>query len=332
MTADAVVFTQPNVVEFRRVEVPDPGPTDVVVRVTQSWISNGTEGSYLRGERIGGDRAFRPGDPIPFPIVPGYQKIGVVKSVGADVSGFRVGQSVFAALGQVKGMAKPIAGHISPSVCKLDQVWPLPEGQDSLAFAGMVLTQVGYNCGTRAPITSGEPALVIGDGQVGQWTAQTLAWRGAKVLMVGRRRQRLELAKRLTSCSVHDARDTPWEPSARAFAPDGFAVAVDAVGSPAATETVMSMMRHGGHIVSAGFCGTQDLVSLQNLRGRELSIDSVSGWTRPRMDETLKLIAEGHLKTLPLITHQFPVEKAAEAWKLIGSAGAGVMGVILNWR
>jgi 2-desacetyl-2-hydroxyethyl bacteriochlorophyllide A dehydrogenase len=331
MTAHAVVFTQPNVVEFRRVETPHPGPTDVVVRVTHSWISNGTEGSYLRGERIGGDRAYRPGDPIPFPIVPGYQKVGVVESIGSEVSQFKVGQSVFAALGQVQSMAKPIAGHISPSVCKLDQVWPLPEGQDPLAFAGMVLTQVGYNCGTRAPIALGEPALVLGDGQVGQWTAQTLAWRGAKVLMVGRRRPRLALAERLTSCRTIDARESSWETKTREFAPDGFAVAVDTVGSPAATEWMMSLMRHGGHIVSAGFCGTQDLVSLQNLRARELSIDSVSGWTRPRMDETLKLITEGQLKTLPLITHHFPIAEASDAWALIRSDDFRVMGVVLDW-
>src|SRR5262245_37561894 len=150
--------------------------------------------------------------------------------------------------------------------------------------------------------------------------------------MVGRRRARLELAERLMPCRTLDARETPWEPSARDFAPDGFAVAVDTVGSPAATEAMMSMMRHGGHIVSAGFCGTQDLVSLQNLRARELSLDSVSGWTRPRMDETLKLITQRHLQTLPLITHRFPAEKAMEAWKLIRSGDAGVMGVVLDWE
>ena len=39
----------------------------------------------------------------------------------------------------------------------------------------------GYNCGTRAPLAPGEAAVVIGDGLVGHWAAQTLAWCGAAV-------------------------------------------------------------------------------------------------------------------------------------------------------
>ena len=76
MEAKAVVFEERNVVRYRTVECPDPGPDDAVVRVTHSWISNGTEGSFLRGERFAGDTALRPGHPDPFPIVAGYQKIG----------------------------------------------------------------------------------------------------------------------------------------------------------------------------------------------------------------------------------------------------------------
>ena len=68
--ARAVVFTAPNTVEYRDgsshwVKCPDPGPGDVLVRITHSWISNGTEGSFLRGERIKGDTAYRPGDAWP---------------------------------------------------------------------------------------------------------------------------------------------------------------------------------------------------------------------------------------------------------------------------
>jgi threonine dehydrogenase-like Zn-dependent dehydrogenase len=49
------------------------------------------------------------------------------------------------------------------------------------------------------------------------------------------------------------------------------------------------------------------------------------------MDRTLELIRDGHLKTLPLITHHFPASKAADAWKLIESRDPSVLGVILDW-
>ena len=85
-------------------------------------------------------------------------------------------------MGKVEGMYRERAGQISPSIGGRDGIWKLPGGLDPLAFSGLVLTQVGYNVGTRPRIEIGDGAIVIGDGLVGQWSAQTLAWRGARVL------------------------------------------------------------------------------------------------------------------------------------------------------
>ena len=167
MTAYAVVFTAAHEVAFQEITCPDPGPGDVVVRVTHSWISNGTEGSYLRGERSDGDTPFREGDPAPFPVVAGYQKIGVVEWVGAEVDDLAVGETVFATIGKVEGMHHDYGGHVSPSVCPRREVFKLPPGPAPLAFAGLVLAQVGYNGGMRPPVAPGDAAVVVGDDVLG---------------------------------------------------------------------------------------------------------------------------------------------------------------------
>ena len=130
---------------------------------------------------------------MPFPVVAGYQKVGVVESMGKEVDDLEVGETVFATIGLVKGMHHSYAGHVSPSVCPRGEVWKLPPGTDPLAFSGMVLAQVGYNGGVRPRIQVGDLAVVFGDGMVGIWTAQTLAWRGAEVVLVGRHDYRLRL-------------------------------------------------------------------------------------------------------------------------------------------
>ena len=332
MQAKAVVFTGPNQVEVCQVTCPEPGPGDVVVRVTHSWISNGTEGSFLRGERIAGDTAYREGDPWPFPIVAGYQKVGVVESIGADIIDLAVGETVFCAMGAVDGMFQPMGGQISPSVSPRSQIWKLPTGVDPLAFASLVLTQVGYNCGQRpGRCAIGDGAVVIGDGMVGHWAAQTLAWRGARVLLVGRHDDRLARFPVGPSAHVVNAAGEDWVNRVRQLLPDGVQVAVDTVGSLDALEQIMPLMRREGHLVSAGFYGTEDLLRLQPLRNWELSVDTVSGWTAPRMNQTRALIASGILQTLPLITHRFPVDEAPAAWELIESKGEAVLGVILEW-
>ncbi len=142
MRAQAVVFTAPRCVEFRDVDCPEPGPEDVVIALTHSWISNGTEGSFLRGERLAGDTARREGDASPFPIIAGYQKVGIVTAVGAKVTEHRIGDHVFAVMSEVEGMFDRHAGHVSPSVCHRDFVHKLPPeaAADPAAFSGMVLT------------------------------------------------------------------------------------------------------------------------------------------------------------------------------------------------
>ena len=331
MRAEAVVFTAPNQVEFQTVRCPDPGDEDLVVRLTHSWISNGTEGSFLRGERIEGDTAYRPGDPWPFPIVAGYQRIGVIESVGSRVEGWRVGETVFSTQGKVEGMYKPRGGQVSPSVCGTDALWKIPPGVDPLSLAGLVLTQVGYNCGARPDVEIGQGAAVIGDGLVGHWAAQTLAWRGAEVFLVGRHDDRLAKFAGGPGRHTINANKEDWRQAIKERFPAGIQVGVDTVGSTAAIGQLQPLMRRFGHLVSAGFYGTEDALPLQPPRYGELSIHLVSGWTAARMDQTLQLVAAGHLQTLPLITHHFAAAEAAAAWQLIESKSEPVLGVILDW-
>lgn len=333
MKAQAVVFTGPGEVCFRGIECPDPGPDDVVVRTRHSWISNGTEGSYLRGERVAGDTPYREGDTWPFPVVSGYQKIGVVESVGENVDDLEVGEVVFAVCGRVSGMFEPWGGHVSLSVTPRRQVFKLPKGSDPLAYAGLVLTQVGYNCGIRSRVGIGQGAIVVGDGLVGQWAAQTLAWRGAEVLLVGKHPERLRHFGDRPFQHVHDlGEDSDWVAAARRHFPDKATVAVDTVGSTEVMEQFFNVLHRFGHAVSAGFYGREDRIALQPLRYGELSIELISGWQPARMIETIRLIAGDYLRTLPLITHHFSASDAAAAWQLIESKSEPVLGVILDWK
>lgn len=343
ITSNAVVFTARNHVAWQEIESPDPGPDDVVVEIHHSWISNGTEGSFLRGERISGDTARRPGDPDPFPMVAGYQKVGRVLEVGATVKRFKPGDMVFASMSRVLGMFdNEFAGHVSPGVCAQDSVMPLPPDRDPLAFAGLVLTQVGYNCGTRPNIRPGELAVVIGDGLVGQWTGQTLAARGARVVMVGRHDDRLAHFAKYGDTVVSDAAGhASGNASGNRTAPvrdldlGPVQVLVETSGSMSALDDYLPLMQRNGHMVIAGFypgAGDVDILSaLERFRNHEITFDLVSGATAARLQETMQWIADGRLNTLDLISHRFPVEQAADAWDLIESKREPVLGVVLDW-
>lgn len=331
MQAKAVVFTAPKTAEFKEVRCPEPEPSDVVVRVSQSWISNGTEGSYFRGERSDGDTPFQLGDPLPFPVVAGYQKIGIVEALGPEAPPFEIGEQVFATIGRVEGMHHWYGGQVSPSVTPGDNVWHLPAGIDPMDVCPLVLMQVGYNAGTRPPVEKGTPAVVIGDGLVGHWTAQTLALRGADVMMVGRHDDRLAKLGLFPGGHTVNSRNQDWVAAARSTFSDGVLIGVDTVGSIEVMNQLGSLLNRFGHLVSAGFYGLDDRLPLQPPRYGEHTIHLVSGWTRERMDATLEAVAGGGLKARHLLTHRFPVEEAAEAWNLIETKSEPVLGVVLDW-
>lgn len=334
MKAQAVVFTAPGVVKFQEVSCPEPGPDDLVIDVTHSWISNGTEGSFLRGERLAGDTAKAPGDPEPFPMIAGYQKVGWVRQVGSNVKDFAVGDFVFAVMSKVEGMFdNQYAGHVSPSVCGQQFVHRLPpEAQsDPEKYCGMVLTQVGYNCGTRPRLEAGEVAVVIGDALVGQWTGQALHQRGAHVIMTGRHQDRLDRfssggwgrALRVAGDGVEEVLAITEQP---------IAVLVDTVGDAQLFDAYLPHLKHGGTIAAAGFYGLKGLIEIQRYRFREIAFDLVAGITRERVDATIAWVAEGRMDTKGLITHRFPVARAAAAWDLIAAKREPVLGVILQWQ
>lgn len=327
----AVVAERPWSVSVREVDVPEMGPDDVRIQVACSWISNGTEGSFIRGERIAGDTPRAESDPLPFPHVPGYQKVGVVEAVGANVREFREGETVFATVSGVEGMFYAFGGHVSPAVTHRSQVWRLPEGLPPEWFSGLVLTQVGYNCGMRPLLAHGDAAVVVGDGLVGHWSAQTLQQRGARVCLLGRHPDRLAKLHLGPGDLVLNGREEGWREKIEAWAPGGVQVVVDTVGSIPTLYALLDLLRHDGHIASAGFYGPEGLIDIQRLRAREITLHAPAGWSKERMDATLDWVATGRLVTLPLVTHRFPVHKAADAWDLILHKRAPVLGVLLEW-
>ena len=259
MEAEAVIFVARNWVDFERIEVPDPTPQDVVVRTRYSWISNGTESSYLGGERSNGETPIGPDDCPGFPRVPGYQKTGTVEWVGSEIEDLLPGDWVFVAGSRVCHGVSQMGGHVSPAVATRESVWKLPEGVDPVGASGLVLAQVGYNCGSRPAVKEGDLVVVLGDGLVGHWAAQTFAWRGARVAMIGRHEFRLERLHLEGAITVNERTADPvkvvrqWSSSTS----DGIAALVDTVGSIPTLYAFLPLMRPQGHICSAGFYGAR---------------------------------------------------------------------------
>jgi len=330
-TTTAVVFEAALRVVVRDVEIPEPGPDDVVVDTVTSWISPGTELSYLRGDRVYGDTAAGPDQPYPFPRVAGYQKIGTVVETGSNVASVREGQTVFQLFGRVNDMLEPYAGHVHRSVSPASEVYTLPEGADPEWFSGGVLTQVGYNCGCRAPVRPGGLAVVLGDGLVGLWTAQTLQHRGARVWLVGHHADRLQRFVCREGDRTINAHGNETVDVLRAELAEPVSVLVETIGALQVMIDLVPNMRHDGHLVCAAFYGQDDAIRIPSIRCQELSLHTPASLTRPRMEQTFDWIARGVLDTASMITHRLPVTEAPRAYDMLLNRTDGALGVLLQW-
>src|SRR5918999_436142 len=77
---------EPEALQVRTRELPDPGPGQALVRVEATGVSF-AEQQMRRGKYY---------DQPPFPFVPGYDLVGVVEALGPDTAGVAVGDRVAA--------------------------------------------------------------------------------------------------------------------------------------------------------------------------------------------------------------------------------------------
>jgi 2-desacetyl-2-hydroxyethyl bacteriochlorophyllide A dehydrogenase len=98
LKAKGVVFTAPERVEVLEVEVPEPTPNDVVIRVLYSGISIGTERWILTNKYKG----------VSYPLVSGYQFCGIVEEIGSNVTTLRKGDVVFARHSRILENIRPM--------------------------------------------------------------------------------------------------------------------------------------------------------------------------------------------------------------------------------
>ncbi|HXF35967.1 MAG TPA: zinc-binding alcohol dehydrogenase [Actinomycetota bacterium] len=327
--ARAVRFLGPREVDLEEVELPPPGPGEVVVATRTSGISAGTEMLAYRGLL---DPALPLDERLPalggtfrYPFRYGYSAVGVVERSRSDRP---EGSIVFA-----------FHPHQDRFVVRSEDVIAL-DGVDP--DAATLLPQVETALQVRLDVgeATGRTIVVTGLGVVGLLTAALLARAGADVLgadpLPWRRRAAAGFGVRTT-----DPGETA-DAVARATRRAGADVVVEASGDPGALGPALGLLRHEGTAVVASWYGTRPVALPLGgaFHRRRLSIVSsqvstiparlADRWDLPRR----RRAALGLLRDLPvasLLTHRFPFERAAEAYAAIDRGEEGLLHAVLEY-
>jgi len=182
---------------------------------------------------------------------------------------------------------------------------------------------VVHSLQTLAP-RPGDTIAVIGDGGFGLLHALVAIAMGARPILVGRRKERLALARSLGVNLVVDAREADVAEAIRARTGGrGADAVVESTGALDVWESTPSLARRGGTVVLFGGLpgGTRASFDASRLHYDEVKLVSPFHFTPRAVRRAYELLGSHAIDVEPLISERYGLDSLAEAFAALGAAG-----------
>lgn len=325
-------------VEWRRVPVPDPGPEEVLVRVTASAVC-GTDLHIAQWNAWARNAGIR------LPLVMGHEFCGEVVGTGSRVRALKPGAYVAGethlpcgACYQCRNGLQHVCGNLKlfgihrdgcfaeyatiPEQC----AYPVPVTIPPRIAA--MLEPLGTSL--RAVLemdVSGGSVVVIGCGPIGLFAiASARALGASRIIGLDVREERLVLARKVGCGLMLDPLHT--DVTTRILeTTDGVGAdaIIEASGNAAALESAFRFLRKGGRCALIGLPPAPVRLNLgPDVIFKEATIVGIHGremfrtWTRMQ-----ELLSSGLLNVDPVATHEMPLSEAAEGLALLERGEGG---------
>jgi threonine 3-dehydrogenase len=323
--------------------VPDPtfGINDVLIRVHKTGIC-GTD-LHIESWDAWAARTIEP------PLVVGHEFVGEVVEIGSNVADFAPGDIVSG------------EGHVTCGLCRhcmagrrhlcahtvglgvnrdgafaeyvalpMTNVWHHWPGIDPDVaaifdpFGNAVHTALAF------PVL-GEDVLITGAGPIGLMAAAVVRHAGARFVVVSEPNPvRRAIATRMGATLAVDPRERDLAEVQRELGMvEGFDVALEMSGNPAAIRTVLDNMAHGGSIAILGIPSEDISLDVNEIVFKLLTIRGIYGREMYETWYKMTVMLQSGLDITPAITHRFPYREFETAFATARSGDAGK--VILDW-
>lgn len=314
----------PETLKLSDVPVPDPGPGQLRVRVLACGIN------YPDVLVIEDRYQFKP----PRPFAPGVEVSGTVDAVGDGVQGWRQGDRLIATLSQSSG------GLAEYAVLDADDAFKIPEGQDPIEAAGLLLTYATtiHALADRGDLTEGETLLVLGAaGGVGLAAIEIGKVMGARVVAAVSSDEKAKVALAAGADDVMVYGQAPFDKEqARALGqafkdlvgPEGAHVIYDPVGGDYAEPALRCIAWEGRYLVVGFPAGIPKIpLNLPLLKSCDIRGIFWGGFAQRAPEHnrrnTMQLIdwwTAGRIR--PKIDQVFPLARGGEAIARLASRSA----------
>ncbi len=313
-------------------------------RALLSGISHGTELQLWRGTSPFAGKRFdrelrllvKADEQDAYPIRIGYEWVGRVEEVGADVESVAPGDLIH--------LPRP---HAETHTFAVDEAaglpFRLPHGLTPEHATLLQTATIALGAVHDASLKLGDRVAVFGLGTFGLLAVQLArmngaGWVAATDPIAGRR----ALAREYGADLVLDPTETDVGLELKQLDRVGADVAIEFSGTYPALQQALRSVRAGGTVVAAGFYTGGELALGQEFHHNRLTlIASQGGWDSApreprwprRRARTLaaSLLATGRLRVDELITHRFRFGDAADAYALIDERPAEILRIVLEY-
>jgi threonine dehydrogenase-like Zn-dependent dehydrogenase len=342
----ALLLKAPRELDFEPLAGAPLGPEEVRIQTLFSGVSAGTELSQYRGTNPFMHRRFEEASRLflaaeapswPYPVRNlGYEEVGEIVEVGAEVHDLKAGDRVFGTWGHR-------THHVAPAAYARDR--RMPEGADPRIGVFSHIGGVALNGVHDAQIRIGDLVAVFGLGVPGQIVVQAARASGAEVVAIDPDPHRRQMAL------AHGAAEA-LDPTAVSVAEvlksrtggRGADVCIEVSGAPPALAEAIRTVAYCGRVVAMGFFQGE----VPGLRlGEEfhhnrvqLVCSQISGvapevsyrWSKLRLWQTaVRLQHQGVLSLTPLITHTAPFEQGPELFARLDKGEPGLLQAVLEF-
>jgi alcohol dehydrogenase len=331
----ALVYQGPGKKTLEERPKPDvAAPTDAIVKILKTTIC-GTDLHILKGDVP----TCAPGRIL------GHEGVGVVDSVGAAVTAFKVGDRVvvscISSCGKCDYCRRGMYSHCVNGGWilgnKIDgtqaeyvrtpfadtSLYHVPSGanEDALVMLSDILP-TGLECGVlNGKVEPGSTVAIVGAGPIGLAALLTAQFYSpASIIMIDLDENRLQMSSRLGATSVINNRDgKAVEKVMQVTGGRGVDTAIEAVGVPASFLTCEDIVAPGGVIANIGVHGVKADLHLERLWDRNIAITTrlVDTVTTPML---LKTVQSRRIDPQQLITHRFKFDKILDAYDTFAAA------------
>lgn len=312
----------PERIRYGELPVPQPGLTDVLVRVEAVAVN--PVDTFVRSG------AFR--TPITFPFVIGRDLAGTVAVAGPGAAGFAVGDRVWC---NSLGHAGRQGAGAQYAVVAAERLYHLPNGVDPVCAVAVAHPAATAHLALvrHARLQPGETVLIVGGGgHVGSAAVLLAARAGARVIASASDGD-LDRCRSLGAHAAIDYRDPELGRRIRDATPDGVDVHLDTSGRQD-LEAGVEMLARRGRIVLMAAHREESRLPVRRLYTRDGSIVGLAISNASVADlagaagRINQLLAEGSL--MPRRIERLPLSDAAEAHRRLEAGDARGRRIVLR--